>query len=165
MMKNPPLIAHDVGKGIVRLLSAARDFPGRVVGSEPETPAHAEEPYRQLFTRYVGELQWAVELAVPWWNALIARRVDRGESERASVRANYELRPAGPASRPEVVWVVRTFWLECDRLNRASPLDRRVPPEMLLLRWLDTTQHAPLLAVVSGMPYWPIGLDPDGVYC
>ncbi len=88
-----------------------------------------------------------------------------GHTEEEAIRANYELRPAGPAARPEVVWVVRTYWLECVNINRQLPPNRRVPPETLLIEWLQNGGRSTLVAVLSGMPYWPIGIDQNGEFC
>ena len=160
-----PAIAHDVSKGITRLLSAPRDLPVMAEPAGPPAQTGEADTHHRLFARYVAELQWAVAVAIPWWNALVRRRLERGENEQTAIRANYELRPAGPASRPEVVWVVRSFWLECARVNRSVAPDRSVPPEVFLLKWLESPEHKLLVAVLSGMPYWPIGLDEDGAFC
>ncbi len=162
-----PTIAHDVNKGIVRLLSAPRDLPVAEPGQRPADAAGAPvESHQDLFARYAIDLQWAVSEAIAWWEALVRRRVERGETEEAAIRANYELRPAGPASRPEVVHVVRSFWLQCAGLNRMLPPERRVPPEVFLLGWLQrSAQFRTAVAVLSGMPYWPIGLDETGEFC
>ena len=151
---------------VARLLSAPLDLPLPPESPDPVRQGEAAENHENLFARYVAELQWAVSEAIPWWDALVRRRVERGESEEAAIRANYELRPAGPASRPEVVWVVRSFWLRCAHLNQTLPVDRRVRPEVFLLKWLQSsTQYGVLVAVLSGMPYWPIGLDETGAFC
>lgn len=161
-----PVIGHSVPKGVARLLSAARDLPSQVEASgELAEKGTGGDPHGQLFSRYLADLQWAVALAIPWWNAMVQRRIANGESAEEALRANYVLRPAGPASRPEVVWVVRTFWLECVRVNERVGTNRRVPPEVFLLKWLQRPEHDHLVAVLSGMPYWPIGLDENGSFC
>ena len=158
-------IAHDTAKGVARLLAAARDLP------PADTPVHAsagraDAPrHREVFASYVRHLRWAVALAIPWWNDLVHARMSRGEHEAAAIRSSYVLRPAGPASRPEVVWVVRSHWLACADLNGQVAGHQKIRPELLLLEWLRDDGHELELKVVSGMPYWPVGLDASGLYC
>ena len=155
-----PLIFHDVEFGLRRLLSAPKDLPCAIEWSEPGPLISSAGPeHLQLFNDYLQALSWAVGLAIPWWNALVHNTMKLGETEYDAIRANYELRPAGPASRPEVVGVIRSFWLACDRLNRETAIDERVPAEILLLGWLRTPDYSVLLSVLTAMPYWPIGLD------
>jgi hypothetical protein len=161
-----PAIFHDVKAGMLRLLAAPRDLPGALVWREPLlTFAQASEQHRALFASYLIELRWASALAVPWWNALVQRSIERGETQLQAIRSNYELRPAGPASRPEVVWVVRSFWLQCVAVNAQATAEQRVPPELLLLKWLEVAGHTLLLSVLTGMPFWPIGFDENGEFC
>jgi hypothetical protein len=165
-MTAPATIVSDLAKGTQRLLAAPRDLPGAFPWREPgPSLAQASETHRALFKKYLAELQWAVDLAVPWWNAIVARRVERGEDFQQAVRSSYELRPAGPASRLEVVGVVRSFWLQCASLNAQVVPEYRVPPEVFLLQWLRSPGHELALTVLAGMPFWPIGFDADGYFC
>lgn len=158
-----PLIFHDVEFGLLRLLLAPQDLPNAIEWYEPGPLISSAEPeYRQLFDDYLKALSWAVGLAIPWWNSLVHHTIESGETEHDAIRINYELRPAGPASRPEVVGVVRCFWLACDRLNREAVVNQRVPAEVFLLRWLRRPDHSALMSVLTAMPYWPIGLDEHG---
>jgi hypothetical protein len=159
------VIAHDVGKGVVRLMSAARDFSPALASEHSQAPGIPVTTHQRLFEEYVRELQAAVTVATEWWHSLVERRVERGDDRKAALRANYELRPAGPASHPRVVRVVRVFWLECTRLNdELRPADR-IPPEVFLLRWLQSIEQPLLVGVLSGMPYWPVGMDEHGTFC
>ena len=153
---------HDVNLGITRLLAAPRDLPSAIAWHEPGPLLVTADPiYVSLFHAYVQELNWAVDIALSWWNALVARRVERGATRRTAIRENYRIRPAGPAARPEVVFVVRKTWLECAAINRDVMMGNRIPPEVLLLKWL-LPDHANLAEVLTGMPYWPIGFDESG---
>lgn len=162
-MSNPaPIIFHDIGSGLRRLLSAPQDLPDAVQWREPGPLIGVAEPkYRKLFDAYINELTWAVGIAVPWWNSLVRNSMEHGQTENDAIRANYELRPAGPASCPEVVGVIRSHWLACDRLNQENAVDLRVPPEVLSLGWLRMPDHEDLISVLTAMPYWPIGFDED----
>lgn len=157
------LIFHDISFGVRRLLGAPRDLPDAIRWLEPgPVLGSATLEHQQLFEDYVRRLDWAVGLAVPWWNSLVRNRMAHGDTEREAIRASYEMRPAGPASRPEVVWVVRSFWLACEDVNKQLERSRRVPSEVFLLEWLRTSERELPVSVLSAMPYWPIGLDEAG---
>jgi hypothetical protein len=163
MIFPPPKIFHDIEIGLQRLLSAPQDLPNAIEWSEPGPLIENADPeYQQLFNKYVKTLNWAVGLAIPWWNALVQNTIASGETEFDAIRINYEIRPAGPASRPEVVGVVRSFWLACSRLNQEVVFDKKVPEEIFLLQWLKTPEHSVLISVLTAMPYWPIGFDENG---
>lgn len=158
-----PEIFHDISLGVDRLLSAPQDLPAAMkIEGNYLIDERLSGKHQLLFTQYVQMLSEAVKKAVSWWNSLVEIRMRRGETKEEAIRENYRLRPAGPASYPEIVWVVRKFWLECDQLNRLASPDQRIPPEMFLLKLLQSKESEKLIAVLSGMPYWPIGLDKEG---
>ena len=158
------VILHNVEKGVARLTGAPRDLPE--AWPRPEAPpalAAAPAPFRELFAEYERALAPVVDEALRWWGGRLAVTQEReGVTRRQALRMLYEETVAGPASAPQVVWVVRTYWLACEELNRAAPARERVPPETFLISWLDDGRHRRALEVLSGMTYWPIGLDADG---
>jgi hypothetical protein len=154
---------HDVGRGIARLMSAPRDLPPTAPYPDPPLAlAQAAAEHQELFAQYCEILEASLELAEDWWARLIEARVSAGIDEDEALEAVYSARPAGPASRPEVVWTIRTHWLECVAINEAHPEAQRVPPEVFLLHWLRDGEHDEWVQVLSGMPHWPIGLDANG---
>jgi hypothetical protein len=70
--------------------------------------------------------------------------------------------PAGAAFDARVVAVVRKYWLACDVLNQKVAEDVRISPQVFLLEWLLREREQEALEVLAGMPYWPIGMDPNG---
>jgi hypothetical protein len=157
------LILHNWQTGVRRLLSAPQDLPETAPLREQSIEREAASPrHRQLFEQYVRRLQWAVSIAARWWEGLVQKTVERGETPEEALRSNYLISPAGPASRPEVVWVVRTFWIDCEAINKEVNEGERVPPEVFLIGWLLDGSYREEVEVLSGMPYWPIGLDEDG---
>ena len=154
---------HDVTRGIQRLLSAPRDLPPSAPWMDPPIDkSAASEAHRALFNEYLEFMQDAVTIAEDWWEGMIRAKVEAGSDRRTAINAAYNGRFSGPASRPEVVWTLRTFWLRCVAVNREVPELQRVPPEVFLLHWLLDGQHDEWVQVITGMPYWPIGLDQQG---
>jgi len=158
------LISHDWRAGVERLLRAPTDLPrldtqlSRPMEKYMGSPQHLE-----LFEDYVGLLDQVISYAVARWEGLVQARLNEGLTRKAALETYYSVWPAGPASLPQLVWVLRTFWLECAELNEQSPPDLRVPPQVFLLGWLIREGgHELTLQVLGGMPYWPIGLDADG---
>ncbi|RAZ71672.1 hypothetical protein [Mesorhizobium atlanticum] len=162
MTTETPLIFHDAELGAKRLLAQPRDLP---LGNVAEIPLDtAPQSYRQLFLSYIEELDRACAIAIAWWNNLVRRSMERdGLDEMQAMRFNYEQRPAGPASRPEVVFVVRDYWLRVVALNETNRGQTGVAPQILLLSWLPGNGH--LYGILTAMPYWPIGLDENGNWC
>ncbi|TPM05439.1 hypothetical protein FJ960_13680 [Mesorhizobium sp. B2-3-11] len=164
MTKEAPLIFHDTELGAKRLLAQPRDLQ---LGNVAEIPLEtAPRSYRELFLSYVDELDRASAIAIAWWNNLVRRSMERDSlDEMQAMRFNYEQRPAGPASRPEVVFVVRDYWLRVVALNHANRGQTGVAPQILLLGWLPGNGHLDPYGILTAMPYWPIGLDENGNWC
>jgi hypothetical protein len=155
---------HDVQRGVHRLIHSPRD----VVAQRPDAPrtplpiAQATPEHRALFDEYKEHLDEALDIAEQWWDGLIQTRIDAGADLRGAVQAAYDLAFAGPAARPEVVWTIRTFWLHCHALNAKVPAAQRVDPQVMLLGWLIDDGKDEWVQVLTGMPYWPIGVDEHG---
>ena len=115
-------------------MSAPRDLPSSAPWTDPPlAKAVASEAHRALFAEYVEFMEDAISLAEIWWEGVIQARVLAGADRKAAIDSAYELRFAGPASSPELVWTLRTFWMRCVALNGESPEVQRVPPEVFLL--------------------------------
>jgi hypothetical protein len=159
----PFATTHSVSRGIQRLMSAPRDLPASAPWTDPpvarEVASHA---HQVLFAEYTEYLSEAIGIAEAWWQNLVLAKMSEGKDLNRAVEAAYERRFAGPACRPELVWTLRTFWLRCVAVNKELPEDERVPPEVFLLFWLMDGKHDEWVQVISGMPYWPIGLDRKG---
>jgi hypothetical protein len=158
-----PLIFHDVAQGASRLMAQPRDLPRGDVAERPLR--HSPPEYRDLFDRYVKDLEAAATVAIDWWNAMVRLSMAKPLEEQEAIRANYEARPAAVASRPELVFVVRDYWLKTVALNEAGGTKPGVPPQCLLLGWLPEAGHDLLYSILTSMPYWPVGIDADGRWC
>jgi hypothetical protein len=154
-----PTTLFEPESGMRRLLSAPADIEPRTYPVlRKEAAASA---FQGLFDEYRNRL-WAAHLiAVPWWEATIHAQQQLGKSREEAVDISFDKRIAGAAAHPLIVNVLREFWLRSVELNDAYP-DRRVAPETLLLQWLFDAGEADLVAVVAGMPYWPVGIDETG---
>jgi hypothetical protein len=154
---------HNVERGVRRLMSAPRDLPASAPWTNPPITRGAASPgHRALFDEYLRFMGDAIGIAEAWWAGKVGETAQSGARWRAAVTEAYALRFAGPASCPEVVWTIRTFWLRCVAANRDVPDVQRVPPEVFLLYWLLDGQHDEWVQVLTCMPYWPIGLDAQG---
>lgn len=158
-----PLIFHDVAMGASWLMAQPRDLP---LGDVAEMPLKRAPPeYRDLFDRYVTDLEVEASVAVDWWNGMVRLSMAKPLEQREAIRANYEARPAAVASRPEVVFVVRDYWLKTIALNEAGSTRPGVAPQCLLLGWLPEAGHDVLYSILTSMPYWPVGIDANGRWC
>jgi hypothetical protein len=158
-----PMIFHDVDLGASRLLKQPYDLfesEGTELGLNL-----APQEYRELFLRYTTELEQAASTATNWWNSMVGRSMQDGLTEVEAIRTQYENRPAGPASRPEVIFVVRSYWLQIDLLNKKYSGKPGVAPQSFLLAWPQESGFSNLYDILTGMPYWPIGLDENGNWC
>lgn len=138
------------------LIQAARDLRVEQPPAPPSRPL-AGSAYERLHTQYVRDLGHAHKWALSWWQSVIdtaaARMGDRAQAER-SVAARF----AGPAAHAAPVYVLRKYWLECAALGETLAPEERVHPEDFLLSSLLGAQPE-LAKFVSGLPYWPIGMD------
>lgn len=157
------LILHRVQQGLTRLLSLPRDLDETWTRpNQPVHPSAASGGHRKLFQEYEKELDENIKIALDWWKGRLNVKQDREKLDRIeALRAMYTETVAGPVS-PEIIWVVRKYWLECEKLNNSLPKPQWIPPEVFLLTWLMDGKHEQALEVLSGMIYWPIGLDEYG---
>jgi hypothetical protein len=157
------MTAERIRKGIQRLLSAPRDL--RLCGAPiwgPKGKTDGSPEHRALFVEYEKELSTIGRMALDWWDETIEARKRGSNEPDAAIRQAWMDRPAGPASYPGFVALIRDYWLGCDRLNKELPEAQRIPPEFFLLSWLLDGRHEDEVNVLACMPYWPIGLDQDG---
>lgn len=158
--RRPLPVLHNVESGIKRLLAAPRDLPRNDALASAISVSAASHRHSSLFEAYRAQLAGAVAEAQEWWRAMLGQAAARGLHGQAALRSLYTLRPAGPASDPAVVGVVRKYWLACDEANRSEPPG--VAPEVLLINWPVELRMEPELVVLTAMPYWPIGMDAKG---
>jgi hypothetical protein len=161
-MKPKYMTEEGMNDGIARLLVAPRDLAlsGAVVVHVSPARGEASAAHRALFTKYRKDLKKVLDEAVEWW----AYRTQSLEEELGSAKqarvANWAEFPAGPASDPNTVAVIRKYWLACSALNakEAPP----VAPESFLLQWVVDEGDMETAELLSAMPYWPVGLDGAG---
>lgn len=158
------IMTHErTNKGVRRLLTATKDLKqcGAPAWNSKNrgdgSPAH-----RSLFAEYEEVLSAVASVALEWWAGTIEARVGLSSNSDEAIRQAWMARPAGPASYPGFVALIRDYWLACDDLNKHVPQSQRVPPEDFLLSWLLDGRHEREVKVLACMPYWPIGLDADG---
>ncbi len=150
-------------KGIRRLLHAplTLEESGGLVWVAA-SGAVASERHRELFAEYVEEVDYVTAVALQWWQQTVTARQAAAEGDPRAERKAWIDRPAGPASYPGLVALIRDYWLACDRLNSEVPETQRVAPWTFLLGWLLDGRYQQCVSVLACMPYWPIGLDEAG---
>ncbi len=151
--------------GIQRLLAQPRDVapPSDIRVARRHDEASAA--HRTLFVEYVKELLDAYNIGTEWWADIISTEEElQGGREKALEKA-FNDRIAGAASSPNVVWVVRRYWLKCVTINATVGKETGVAVEIFLLQWLIDAGQPELAKLVACMPYWPIGLDENGNWC
>lgn len=151
--------------GIARLLAQPGDIVPRSSGQarlkEYVAPAHL----RELFAGYRNDLRLAGDVAAAWWEGTIEAQEDLGLSRDEALKEAFDTRLAGPAAHPNVVWVVRSYWLLCSDTDPKSAAFGLAYPEDILLQWLIDAGETELVRLIACMPYWPIGLDENGNWC
>jgi hypothetical protein len=156
-------IIHDVDEAVCRLLNAPKDIQGGRPASACCGPVEdADKGLQKLFVVYLKGCSFVYPHCERWWKGCVAAAENGGLTREQAVEAAYRSHPAGPAAAPEFVWFIRRFWLRCDRANKKLPLERRVAPEVFLLKWLVDAGERDYVVLASCMPYWPIGLDEHG---
>lgn len=153
-----------VKAGVSRLLESPLTL--RASGAPVWTPDPGlvgSTKHRELFSKYRDEVDEVATAALDWWTETLEAQLGPGEHTKEQKLTVWRNRPAGPASFPGLVAIVREYWLACDRLNREANLAERVPPWTFLLAWLlKDRDYEQCVGVLACMPYWPIGLDRDG---
>jgi hypothetical protein len=164
-MLMPLTTIHSIDEGIFRLMNAPRDLPASAPLREPPiTFSEASPPHREAFAEYLAAMAEVYDFASKWWEATLDGIVEESGVSRA-VNIALSRRLAGPAALPDVVWLVRTYWLKCVEINQSVAEAQRVPPEVFLLKWLIDKGEQEWVKLLSSMPYWPIGLDENAKWC
>jgi hypothetical protein len=157
---------HNVQKGVYQLLNAPSDVEGGTPVSDYDgSAADAHEDLRKLFSAYRNGYRFFYPHAERWWKGCVAAELTEKRTRYEALQAAFERRLAGPASAPEFVWFIRYFWLRCDGINKKLPLEHRVAPEVVLLKWLVDAGDQDYVTLITCMPYWPMGLDEQGEWC
>lgn len=157
-------MVHNQYAGYSRLMWAPKDIEQHQYFSKNDIALEDAHPgYKDLYRKYIKDLNYAVGEAESWWRTVVDREVERNGSFKKGIEAAYTVRPAGPSSNDQIVSTIRDYWLAVCRIGEQLEQKKRVPPEDFLLRWPDKERNA--VAMLTGMPYWPIGLDAEGKWC
>jgi len=157
-------LLHTVETGFHRLMEAPKDLPEHAFFAPSAARVfEARSEYRAAFAQYLKDIAWAADRAGPWWLAVVDSQVEVAGDFDEGLRLAYSLWPAGPSANDDFVSTVREYWLRVCALGDAFQHAERVAPEVFLLGWL--ADRADLVAILTGMPYWPVGLDDTGRWC
>jgi len=153
--------SRDPSIGLKRLLQSPQDLRRSGAPVLPLGTSNPSAVHRDLFRAYERDLTHAAETATIWWNSLLQISSQPPKTEKQILEV-WIRRPAGPAAHPAVVGVVRQYWLACHALNQTDTDAHKVAPEVFLLQWLVDAGRDELVAVLTCLPYWPIGLSESG---
>ncbi|WP_181173738.1 hypothetical protein [Mesorhizobium sp. B2-3-12] len=151
--------------GIRRLLAQPLDVAPQSDVRAVHSHGEASPAHRTLFVEYVAELWEAYDVAAEWWADIISTEEERQGGRDKALEKAFDDRVAGAASSPNVVWVIRRYWLKCIAANDAAGEEAGVAAEIFLLQWLIDADEKELVKLVACMPYWPIGQDENGNWC
>jgi hypothetical protein len=124
--------------------------------------------YHQLFEEYVKELDKAVSFEEDRLDSIREKLSKDGKPENEIEKFIREKSdPICCSGR--VVAVFRKYWLKCNELNQynqSNNIDAYVNPKDFSVDWLSKNDDPfELYGVITGMPYYPIGIDESGKYC
>jgi hypothetical protein len=147
-----------------RARAAALVQAGRDLSEAESTFGRAPADYRHAALRgdYLMELREAKRWADSWWRSVVETELQRSDEPVEAKRRLAAKYPAGPAAHGSVIAVLRKYWLACVALNENSVPKTQMPPEEFLLGSLVDSPELDLAELISGLPYWPIGVDADG---
>lgn len=152
-------------KGIDRLLQQPSDVIPRSSARSGRKAHDAPKALRDLFSDYCNDLRLVYDVAELWWEGTVEAQEDLGLEKDEALKEAIDNRLAGPASHPNVVWIVRAYWLRCSDTDPQSVAYGYAYPEEILLQWLIDAGETELVRLIACMPYWPIGLDENGNWC
>lgn len=157
---------HDIQKGVRRLLGAPADLSELVPDqgvARPQSDAISE--HKKIYREYISDFAQAYEIAEGWWQDCVDACAEEATSRTEAINQAFSKRLAGPASAPEVVWFIRTYWLAFTKANLAVEATERVPPQYMMVQWMIDDGYMSFVQLLTCMPYWPIGLDENGNWC
>lgn len=145
------------------LRAAVRDVapPGH---PPPGRSRSAAGGHRALFDRYVRELRKARDEAEQWKADIVAAARGRGASAREAEAHFRRENPVGTCAFGRVVAALRKGWLDCAAANAKLEEALRVAPEDFVLTWLLEGENEDLAELLSGLPFWPLGLSEEGAW-
>ncbi|HEX6708669.1 MAG TPA: hypothetical protein VF169_28285 [Albitalea sp.] len=145
-------------RGLHRLLNGPRDVRDSGAVDDDVDFQHAAPEYRDLFEQYSGALVPECARAAAEWDAALS------QSMQADAETMWFQSPAGPATKPSLVALLRDYWLACAGLPARNPSLRPLAPEVFMLKWVVERFGADheCVQVLACMPYWPIGMDEQG---
>lgn len=161
----PLLTLFPTENGIARLLAQPGDVVPRRAGPTGLKESAALPPLRELFANYRNDLKLVYDIAALWWEGTVEAQEDLGLDPEEALKEAFDTRLAGPAAHPNVVWIVRSYWLLCSDTDPKSVAYGQAYPEEILLQWLIDAGETELVRLIACMPYWPIGLDENGNWC
>lgn len=124
--------------------------------------------YEILFDEYVKELDKAVSFEEDRLDSIREKKLSEGKSQEEI--ENFIMERFDPiCCSGRVLAVFRKFWLKCNELNiynEKNGVDEYVNPRDFTVDWLSNDGDPyELFGLISGMPYYPIGIDENGEYC
>ena len=111
------------------------------------------QSYQELFQAYMKDLRWAIEDARERREAQIATLAASFDGDEARAREAVEEEPL--CEEPQVIGVIRQYWLACDRLDQSRKPGAIEPLDFIYHFFQHSAPE--LYAILSSIQYWPIG--------
>lgn len=142
------------------------------------------ESFDEIQEKYIVEMRSLAPAILGWWNERCPYPAT-DPVQREAMTDFHRRWPAGPAAHPRIIAVFRKYFFEVEELNEKSASKehkrkgKRVevwgrdvePPALTRARPIDLLVNdlenvAPdLFAIMQGLVFVPIGMDPNGEDC
>lgn len=126
-----------------------------------------DNPYPPLFEQYLKDLRWAYGAAKERHDDLVKSFMDRQSLDEETARARVRKSEGPIAHHPYIIYVLRKYWLEVNRIKLEREKTRlwALEPPTFLFEDLRDHDEDELADCLGEMAYWPIGLNEKGESC
>lgn len=129
--------------------------------------AEDDNPYAELFEQYLKDLRWAYGAAKERHENLVRLYIDEQGLDEETARARVRKSDGPIAHHPYMIYVLRKYWLEVDRMRieREAKREWAIEPPTFLAEDLADKDEFELFECIGELAYWPIGLNEKGEWC
>jgi hypothetical protein len=120
-----------------------------------------DDPYEPLFERYRRELRALYQELMAKWDDAVERLMDAESIDEDEARERLHQMHGPPVHHGRVIHLLRKYWLEVARLQKERRLRglETLEPLTFMVEDLRDAGDEDLVAFLSEIAYWPIGLD------
>jgi len=129
--------------------------------------AEDDDPYTPLYQQYKQELRGLYETLVGEREIVVRESMEEEGMEREEAEEDY-IRENGPLVHDgRATYLIRKYWLEIHKIkkDRMARGESFVEPLTFLVEDLADENEDELVAFLTEIAYWPIGLDENNEWC